>query len=985
MMDREELHRFYQRFKFGEDNFHNLMRRRVRHVLLVSSVFDAYVLEQDGRLSEQIMGEYRQLNLSLAPQVTTVTLDEDIPALLQGKDFDMVIIMMRSDEDACFALAEAIRAQHPALPLLLLAHRLACKHLHRLPEASRAPFDEVFLWNGDTTLFLAMIKSVEDRWNADWDVQHGLVQVILLAESSVAYYSMFLPLLYTEIMKQTQALIDLELNDMNKRLRMRARPKVLLAHTAPSAAELFDRHAPNVIGVLTGVHLGNDPGAGLRLIEHIHTLRTDVPLLVQSAEESYREAAQAAQATFVSKQSPFLLRSVRAFLLEHMGFGDFVFRLPEGREAGRAATLPDFERELAVVPIDSLLFHGRRNDFSTWLIARGEMQMAREIRPVRNADFTQPEDLRRFLIGTIGEVRRRQNRGAIISFDPLSLLDDDKIVRLGEGSLGGKGRGLAFLNALLVSLDFRERFPDVRVRLPHTAIIGTAEFDWFMEHNHLRPGLLELSDDDIRRRFVAGELSPELRKRLGLLANSITKPLAVRSSGLLEDSQSQPFAGIYATYMVPNNHPHRRLTDLETAVKLVFASPFLYNARTYIRGIQYQLEEEKMAVIVQEVAGAELEGGLYFPHLAGVAQSYDYYPVYTSHTDGIASLTAGLGKAVVDGERAYRFCPAKPRVELATPEEQVNNAQREFYALDLRRTDYDLLSGEDATLSRERLWWKERQGPFKELTSVWDWENQRFLDSPYAQGARTLTFRSVVHFPRFHLPQVLAAALEIGQAAHGVPVEIEFAVDLTSSPDCLGTFFLLQIRPLTVLREDTLLDVPALNRDDLLLLTSRGLGNGVIDDIADVVWLEPERFDNTRTVEMAEELEKLNRTLREENRPSLLLGPGRWGTRDRFLGVPVRWAQIDRARVMVEVGLPNLPIDASQGSHFFHNLVAMRIGYFSVPHGRADDFIDWAWLKERPAHVRGAWFTHTRLASPLVVRMDGKHGVAAVFKPESKG
>jgi CheY-like chemotaxis protein len=981
-MNIQELNYYYTKFKYGEENFHNLMQHRIENILLISNFFDAYVLEQDGRLSEQIYGDYKQLHLSTAPKITTVPFTENINSKLEEGHYDLVIIMMRIGEISPFELCENIKNQFPQMPVILILNKQSYVELVYRNQNKLKNFDEVFLWNGDSMLFMAMIKLIEDKLNVEHDTKFGNVRVTLLIESAINYYSLFLPVFYSEAMSLTQELIQSELSDTNKRLRMRARPKVLMAHNYEDAVELYRKYKEYIICVISNVNLQvnntYDELGGVKLLREIRQNNPDLPIMIQSADKYNKIHAKKLNAEFLDKNSAQLLHRIRRFIKNNLGFGDFVFRNLQEEEIGRAKNIYQFEQMLKEVPDESLLYHAARNHFSAWLAAHGELKIADSIRHIVTADFLSVQHLREFLLQTIKKVRQKQYQGKVIHFTPAILTEEDKIIQLTEGSMGGKGRGLAFLNSLLTAMDIDDEFDNISIKLPRTAIIGTHEFDIFLEQNKLQSKeLIKHSDKEINQIFSEAKLSDELKNKLKIMLEKIDYPLAIRSSGLLEDSQSQPFAGIYNTYMLPNNrNPERNLEQLCTAIKLVLASPFKKDARQYIESINYKLDEEKMAVVIQEIAGHKSKDGLFYPHLSGVAQSYNFYPSSRmTHKDGIAAIAVGLGKGIVEGERAFRYCPKHPKIDLLKPEDIVENNQRKFYALDLNLTEFDFNKDEESFLQHQRLSKKQKEEEFKLFTSVWDYQNSSFIDGDYAEGPRVLTFRQLIHFNKYPLSQIINRFLEIGEIAMGVPIEIEFAADFANNEP---KFYILQIRPLSINKEAVKLDLDNISEEKAVLITKRGMGNGTMDDISDIVFVLPDKFDNKETLAMSQELEKINKKLKAEERKYILIGPGRWGSSDRFLGIPVHWANINMAKVIVEASLENFSVDASQGSHFFHNLVAMGVGYLTVRN--KEDYLDWEWLQKQPVINKEEHIWHVRPKKNVVVKIDGKTGKAVILK-----
>ncbi len=989
-MDFEELNHYYDKFKYGEDSFHSLMQFRVQEILLVSTFYDAYIFEQDGRLAEQIFGEFHQLNLTYSPRITSVPTGTAALRKIEEKNFDLVITTMRTGKLSPFELGRRVKEHSPDLPVMLLLNVQSDVALLEKRSRDLQYITGVFLWNGDSEVFLAMIKYLEDLRNVEHDTVAGLVRVVLLVEDSIYFYSRFMPILYKEMMLQTQLLISEELNDMQKNYRMRSRPKVLMARSFEEAIRICEHYKTSLLCVISDVGFLRDKQldteAGIRLIEYLHEHDYDVPVLLQSSEECWAESAQKLDVAFLRKNSPSLLNDLSRFIHRNLGFGDFVFRDEEENEIDRVTSTSDFEEKLQQIPDESLLYHSKRNHFSAWLIAHGEIELARYIRPlhVEDVDGSVAKE-RQFLVDTFQKIRPRKNKGSIINFEARNLKQEYEIVRLGDGSLGGKGRGISFLNALFATMEFEDRFPGVKVKIPRTAFIGTGEFDLFLSNNYLRHTISHAdSNEQIEYAFLNVPLSRELCDKLSVYLDHMTAPLAVRSSGLLEDSQSQPFAGVYQTFMLPNNHPEKALRQrhLEEAIKLVYASTFLQEAQSYIERIEYRSEEEKMAVIVQELVG-NAYGKHFYPHVSGVAQSYNYYPTGSmNHSDGIASLALGLGHWVVNGEMVYRFCPKYPDLQFLPPEDVVKNSQTQFFALDLQGSEIDLTGGGSATLCRLDLADAERDGNLWHLASVWDAGDHRLRDGLTSPGPRVLTFANILKYKRFPLAEILAEILNIGEKAFGMPVEIEFAVNLQQDPSrhILPTFYILQIRPLLVHTENLLNETESAQKDTLLLYTEKGMGNGVLSAMRDLLYIDPQKFDKTRTLEMQRELQALNEQMIREKREYILIGPGRWGSRDRFLGVPVRWADISQARVIVETGMEGFVVEASQGSHFFHNLVAMDAGYFTVPYSSEEDFIDWTWLQQQSAFQTGEFFVHLRREAPFLVKMFGKKGVAVIHK-----
>jgi len=984
----EKISYYYNKFKFGEDNFHNLMKNRVREILLVSTFYDAFIFEQDGRLSEQIIGEYRQLNLSTAPRITSVPTGEEALEKLENRSFDLVITMMRIGNIAPFELGKRIKEKNPDLPILLLLNTQADLSLVKQNENKMKYIDDVFLWNGDTKLFLAMVKQAEDKRNVAYDTKNGFVRVVLLIEDSIIYYSMFLPLLYAEIMQQTQLLISEELNDVNKRLRMRARPKVILVHNYEDAIKYLKKYKEYLVGVISDVRFTKkgkvDFQAGIKLINKIKMEDYDIPVILQSSEIENEKKAKELGADFLHKQSKTLLYELKQIIKRDLGYGYFIFRNRKEEEIGRARTIWEFENTLRTIPGESLEYHAERNQFSGWLVAHGEIQVAKKIRPIQIKDFKNTKEMRTHLLEIFRHVRQSRTRGKIINFEPSALNEVDQVIRLSEGSLGGKGRGLAFMNALLVTMEFEKHFPEVNISLPSTAIIGTSEFDLFVANNKIGEGIIKKSDKEIQNIFVNGKLSSELIKKLKIYLKKINSPIAVRSSGLLEDSQSRPFAGIYNTYMLPNNHSDKTvlLKQLTDAIKLVFSSIFLKGTRNYIESINYKIEEEKMAVIIQKIVGHNFDG-YYYPHISGVAESYNFYPTSNLKiSDGVALLAVGLGKSVVENEQNHRFCPKYPKIEIVSPEEMMRDSQKYFFAINMKNDNFNLLEGDECTLTRMSIKEAEKHGSLQHLVSVWDYQNNKMANELSAKGLKVITFADILKYNYFPLAKIIEQILEIGEKAMGVPVEIEFAINLNKDIEnnIYPTFYVLQIRPLSINLEEISINPDSINKDTLLLFTQNSLGNGVINDLYNIIYIDPKKFDITKTILMREEIAYLNEKMKKENQGYILVGTGRWGSRDRCLGIPVKWADIYMAKIIIETSFDGFVVDASQGTHFFHNLVAMNVGYFHIPYHSDTDFISWDWLYKQNIVEKTNYFIHVKTAHPMVVKMDGRKGIATISK-----
>ena len=1000
----------FNKSKLNSNNFVDLMQKKVHSILLVSTFYDAFIFEEDGLFSEQMYREYDQLFFSQIPRITNVPTGKEALVMIKERDFDLVITMLRIGEVTSYKLAEEIKKIRPDLPVLLLLNNESDIEIINRNKNKMQFFDNVFLWSGDSNIFLAMLKQIEDLQNVEKDIESGLVHVILLVEDSVHYYSRFLPLLYREIMRQSQRLISAELTPINRRRRLRTRPKVLLVHTYNEAMQIIEKFKDNLICVISDVKYPVDgvidSKAGLKLMEKINQDELSIAKLLQSTDLNNAPFAKELDSEFLFKNSETLLNDLHNFILNNLGFGDLILRNSEGNEIARASNMLEFENLITKVPTESILYHGRRNHFSSWLIAHGEIQIARKIRPINIDSFVDPENLRSYLIQTFEEIRLKKNRGKVIEFDKNNIDPEGQIIRLRDGSLGGKGRGLAFLNSLINSLDIDSDFKNIKIKMPKTFIIGTDEFDDFIHNNHIKEAILKLSDakqkhieknieydgvisllqkitatdQEIEEVFLKGNLSIKLVNKLRIMLNANKVPIAIRSSGLLEDSQSQPFAGIYSTFMFPNNHHDIkvRLAKLTSAIKLVFASVFKKNARDYIRNINYKLEEEKMAVIIQNIVGSEFDG-LFYPHISGVAQSYNFYPTSKlKNSDGIATIGVGMGKSVVDGESNFIFCPKYPKHGIISNDDVIRNTQKSIYAVDMSNNKKEFIRELDG-LQTVKIRKIKYNGSFKHLASIWDFENDKLQAGVDLKGPVIIDFANIIKHDYLPLAKIINNILNICKKAMGVPVEIEFAVKIEEKTK-EHKFYLLQIRPLNVHMEAASINKESLKKEELLLYSESGMGNGSFDSIKDIIVFDPDNFDNTKTLEMLSEIEQLNTKMKDEDRKYLLIGPGRWGSRDRFLGIPVNWSQISNAKAIIEVGLKDFQVDASQGTHFFHNLMSMNVGYFSIPYNAGNDFLDIDWILKQNEAERKEFFIHYSFEKPLVMKIDGKQQLAVIYK-----
>ncbi len=983
---RQLLQKFLNKSNYDRDIYHDLMPFKVKEILLVATLYDAYSIEKEGRFSEHVLGEYHQLNLTSVPRITGVSNEQEAMEQLRTRHFDLVILMMGADKKSPMALSCQIKNEYPYIPVFLLLNNNSDIEYVMKRKASTQHIDKVFVWNGESKVFFAMIKHVEDKINAENDTSVGMVRVILLVEDSPQYYSRYLPMLYNIVLEQTKRIIDdVSTDELYKVLKLRARPKILLASTFEEAKEVIDNYRDYLLCLITDVKFPRngeeDEDAGLELVKYARKAIKDLPTIIQSSDESVLEKTYKLKATFINKNSETLSQDFRSFITHYLGFGNFVYRNEKGKIFGVARSLKEFEKQLQTIPDESLLHHAKKDHFSLWLMARGEVQAAKILNPHKVSDFSSPQKVREYMLEIITKFRNEQDRGKIIPFDKSAISDESNIVSLMEGSLGGKGRGIAFINTLIYNYEFSQYVPDIHVKAPKTLLVGTEEFEYFMGRNKLYDLVLnEMDYTVVKKEFLRAPLTDTLVKRLKIVLEDIRKPLAIRSSGLFEDSLVQPFAGIFETYILPNSHPDPRvrLEQVMDAIRLVYASVYSETARGYVKAINYKIEEEKMAVVIQEVVGNHY-GRYFYPHISGVAQSYNYYPVsHMQPEEGFVVAAIGLGKYVVEGEKAYRFSPKYPEIDINSPKDQFKNSQVQFFAVDMEKTEPNLLEGDTAGLARLDIDDAEQHGTLKHCASVFNPDNNQIIPGLTHQGPRIVNFANILKYGYIPLAKTIEVVLDVVKEALGSPVEIEFAIDLNKDRSGLASFYLLQIKPLLGSASDYNVNLDKIKKDHILLFSEKGMGNGIIEDISDVVYVNPQAFDKSKTEQIAKEVDKINTALVAENRKYVLIGPGRWGTRDRWIGIPVAWPQISNAGVIIETSLEDFPLDASSGSHFFHNVTSMNVGYFTVQPEFSKSYIRYEMLEKQELVGETAFVRHVRFPKPLKVRMDGKKRISVI-------
>ncbi|MBS0010120.1 MAG: hypothetical protein KFF49_01835, partial [Bacteroidales bacterium] len=877
---RQLLQRFLERYNAERDIFHDLMPFKVKEILLVANLYDAYSIEGEGRFSEFIFGEYHQLNLTSMPRVTGVSGMDEAMKRLRSKHFDLIIVMLGVEKENFVKLCYRIKQKYPYIPTFLLLSSPGDVPFVKKKKAGGLPFDDYFVWTGETRVFFAMVKLLEDRVNVENDTRKGLTRVILLVEDSAEYYSSYLPTLYTLVMEQTKHLIeDVSTDELYKVLKMRARPKIMLATNHEDALAVFDRYKANMLCVISDMRFPKDNDlydkAGYDLIQYVKNELPNLPTVLQSSDPENAKYAHSLKSNFINKNSQSLLQDLKSFINYYLGFGHFVYRDNMGRQIAVAKSMNEFEQYLKTIPEDSLVYHAMKNHFSLWLMARGEVKIAKIINPMKISDFSDLSELRNFLLELISKRRRELDKGKVVNYVEAAALDETNVVSLASGSLGGKGRGLAFINTLIYGFELGKLTPGINIKSPITLIIGSDEFDLFIETNKLRTVIKEEKNyDTLKRKFLNSNLSYNLEKKLRSFLKTMDKPIAIRSSSLFEDSMSQPFSGIFGTYLLPNNNPEFevRLRLVMDAIKLVFASIYSKSARTYFEAINYMIEQEKMAIVLQEVVGNRFEDA-YYPHISGTAQSYNFYPVaHMKPDEGFAVAAIGLGHYVVEGEKAYRFSPAYPSLDIVSQKDISKNTQVYFYAVDMKKEKINLLEGESAGLVKLDVADAERHGTLKHCASTYNPDNDAIEPGIDTYGPRVINFANILRYDYVPLADTIVTVLDVVKEAFGTPVEIEYAVDLNLDESGRAGFYLLQVKPLVGSGAGYNINMEKINEDKCLLISRKSMGNGKVDNIRDIIYVDPGTFDNTRTEAMAQEIDAINDEMLAKGLNYILIG-----------------------------------------------------------------------------------------------------------------
>ena len=979
----------FKNLVFKDTSFANLMNKRIYNVLLIATKYDAFMLEDDGRVDEQIFNEYTSLSLRYPPRFTQVTTEEEALAELKDRNFELIICMPNMDNRDIFAAATEIKIHYPNIPIVVLTP-FSKEVSKRIANEDLSAIDYVFSWLGNAELLLAIIKLIEDKMNAPDDTASVGVQIILLVEDSVRFYSSALPHLYKFVLEQSQMFAKEALNDHQRTLRMRGRPKIKLARTYEEAVRIFNQYRDNMLGIISDMsfmHDGvKDPYAGYKFGQYVRKTGLIIPFVLESSEASNKVYAKELGASFIDKNSKSYPQDLRKKIMQRFGFGDFVILNPQTKEEiMRIKDLKDLQKKVFQIPDDSLVYHLSRNHFSRFFYSRAMFPPAEVLKRVDVSDYKDMDEARKLIFDLIVQYRRMKNSGVVAVYQKERFDEYSNFARIGDGSLGGKGRGLAFIGAMV------KRYPKLEhdhfaVTIPKTVVICTDIFDEFMETNELYPvALSDVDDETILKYFLRASLPARLIEDLMAFFDVVKSPIAVRSSSLLEDSHYQPFAGIYSTYMVPKlEDKYDMLRTLSDAIKAVYASVFYRDSKAYMTATSNLIDQEKMAIVLQEVVGNRYNDRFY-PTISGVARSLNFYPIGNEKAeDGIANIALGLGKYIVDGGQTLRFSPRHPHniLQMSTMDFALRETQTCFYALDLKNLADQFSVDDSFNLLRLNLKDADADGSLKFIVSTYDPYDQVIRDGYYPGGRKILSFVNVLQHEVFPLADTLDQILHVGQDEMGRPIEIEFAVNIDPQNLGFATFYLLQVRPIVDNKEVMEEDLTLVEQEDTILTSTSVLGHGIVTDVQDIIYVKTGAFCSSNNQSIAYDIEKMNRQFTGEEKNYVLVGPGRWGSSDSWLGIPVKWPHISNARVIVECGLENYRVDPSQGTHFFQNLTSFGVGYFTINPFKGDGWFDERYLNSLPAVEETEYLRHVRFDKPVVIKMDGKKSLGVVLKPE---
>ncbi len=981
-----------EKFFFNETDFNLLMQKRIKRVLLICSSYDAYMLEEDGRIDEQLFNEYVALNLRQPPSFVHTDSANTAFEILETQPIDLVIEMLSIPDIDTFKLAAQIKAKYKTIPIVVLTHFSRDVSI-KLKNEDLSAIDYVFCWLGNADLLLAIIKLLEDRMNAEFDIETVGVQTVLLVEDSIRFTSVYLPNLYKIIFKQSQEFKKEALNDHQRMLRMRGRPKILMATTYNEALALYQKYKNSMLGIISDITIKEDfnkpdkISGGVQLCKIVRKDDHFVPFVFQSSDIENERFATEMGVGFIHKDSKTLSNDLKNYIVSSFGFGDFVFRNPTTHlEIARASDLASLQYQIATVPDESLVYHTSRNELSKWLNARSLFPIAKVVRQFILDDISGVLYGREYLIKAISNYRLSRARGVIAKFNCENFDDYVVFSRIGEGSVGGKARGLIFLSSLLKKYKFYSTFPNIDISVPRSVVLTTDIFEEYMDINNLYAIYdTNISDEAILKLFVESPLPTRLHSDLLAFVKSVKNPIAVRSSSKLEDSMYQPFAGIYSTYMVPidEHDSAKTLRSLSDAIKGVYASVYFKTSKAYRAVTSNVIDEEKMGIILQEVCG-KCYGDVFYPTFSGVARSLNFYPIAPETAkDGIVKVAFGLGKYVVDGGASLRFSPkfAKNIIQLSSPEMALKGAQKTFYALDLKETNFIPSVDDSKNLSKRKIGEAQNDNTLRFVASTYDRENNVIRDGVNYAGSKVVTFSNILQYNTFPLAEILNSMLEIGEQEMGSPVEIEFAANLDVAEGKLPIFNFLQIRPIVINDQGVTFNIENVKNNQTIVVSNAALGNGIINNLFDVVYVKPESFKASESTKIAVQIDAVNSSFLAEKRNYILIGPGRWGSSDPWLGIPIKWPQISEARIIIEAGLDNFRIDPSQGTHFFHNLTTFRVGYFTINPYINDGFYDLDFLNSQTTVYEDEYLRHIKFDAPLIAYIDGRKNKGVIMKP----
>jgi CheY-like chemotaxis protein len=978
-------------YYFSDTSFGLLMQKRIRKVLVLCSNYDFFTLEEDGRIDEQIFNEYVSLSLRYPPIFLHADNSVDAIRILKKDDIDLIIPMLSLVDMDTFVFAKTLKEKYPNKPIVVLTHFSREVSL-RLEKVDLSGIDHVFCWLGNTEIFLAIIKLIEDKMNAENDILEIGAQAILLVEDSVRYISSYLPNLYRIILEQSKEFMREALNEHQQMLRRRGRPKILLASNYNDAINQYNKYKGNILGIISDVSYKFRPDrrdtktkAGLKLCSVVKKEDPNMPFLLQSSDSDNGPLAKKMQAGFLNKYAENLLIELKDYIINNFGFGPFFFIDPDtGERIYYAQNLKEFQETILSVPDKTIEYHSRKDDFSKWLNARALYPIARKFKAAQYDSFNSADSLRKYIYEAVSSFRVSKARGIIAEFNRSRFDAYLFFSRIGNGNLGGKGRGLAFINSIIKRQEIFSKYPNVLITIPATVVLTTDIFEEFMETNNLHDiALSQANDTEIMEHFVRAELPSTIREDLITIASLANAPLAVRSSSKLEDSFYQPFAGIYSTYMIPNTKDVYQMVDmLEEAIKLVYASVYFSTSKSYMSATSNLIDEEKMGVIIQSVCGNEYNGNFY-PTISGVARSVNYYPIAPEKAEeGVVDIAYGLGKLIVEGNTTLRFSPAHPKriIQLASPESAIKNTQKYFYSLNMDPEAFTPSEFDGINLKKLRIKEAEKDGSFIHAASTYDFENNIIRDGLHYDGKKIVTFSNILNHNSFPLAEILSDLLSISKEAMSNEVEIEFAVNLDTPPGEPVIFNYLQVRP--IVSSERMLNAAVVDEDikGSLLFSEKAMGNGLIKDIQDVIYIKTEDFDPSKNKEIVLELEELNNAFRNSDKNYILIGPGRWGSSDPWLGIPVKWPQISAARVIVESGLEHYRVDPSQGTHFFHNLTSFGVGYFTINPYLGDGHCNFDFLDKLPARFESKLLRYVQTEKPLEIKIDGRTNKAVIVE-----